>query len=473
MVVLTLSQVAKATGGRLIGDPARSIESVTTDSRGDVRGALFVALKGERFDGHAFVRKALGHGASAALVSDADSHSSASELGSAVVVDDTLVALQDLASFHRQQMGATVAALTGSAGKTTTKELVGTILNAVAPTLKTRGNLNNHIGVPLTLLRLESSHRYAVIEMGCNGFGEIERLTKIAGPTVGLITNVGEAHLEGLGDLDGVARAKGELFENLPTEGTAVVNADDDRVRERFSPAKRRITYGMADGADVRLIGRHIEPDGRQRLEITLAGSGVCNPALALLGKHNATNALAAAALAVALGVSGDDIERGLSSAQPAPGRLALCAGIGGTVVIDDSYNANPTALVAALDVLAEHRRNGEVAIHALLGEMLELGPESSAHHERIGRYAAGLGLKTLVSSGAAARAYGLGAAVGGMEESQIYAVETPEEAASLVLDRASEGDVILVKGSRGAQMEGAVRTLCEGVEEGGHEGAP
>lgn len=471
--MLNLSQVAEVTGGRLIGDPARTVESVTTDSRGEVTGALFVALKGERFDGHAFVGKALGEGASAALISDLEALPSKPELGSAVIVGDTLTALQEIAAFHRQQMTATVAALTGSAGKTTTKELIGTILATMGPTLKTRGNLNNHIGVPLTLLRLEPSHRYAVIEMGCNGFGEIEQLAKITRPTVGLITNVGEAHLEGLGDLDGVARAKGELFDNLPPDGTAVVNTDDDRVRERFSPATRRITFGRSEVADVRLVSRRIEIDGRQRLEIALPGAGVISPALALFGEHNATNALAAAALAVALDMSGDAIEHGLSSARPAPGRLALCEGIGGIVVIDDSYNANPTALIAALDVLAEHRQHRDVAIHALLGEMLELGPKSSMHHERIGRHAACLGLKTLVSSGFSARSYGLGAAVGGMEDGRIFAVETPEEAALLALDRVSEGDVILVKGSRGAQMERAVKVLCKGVEEGGREGAP
>jgi UDP-N-acetylmuramyl pentapeptide synthase len=194
---------------------------------------------------------------------------------------------------------------------------------------------------------------------------------------------------------------------------------------------------------------------------------------LGLLGWHNATNALAATALAVAVGVSGDAIVSGLRSARPAPGRLALRQGRQGVVVIDDSYNANPTALIAALDVLAEHRQERDVAIHALLGEMLELGPESAIHHERVGRHAAQIDVKTLVSSGEAARAYGLGAAVGGMEESRIFAVDTPEEAASLVLDRIGEGDVILVKGSRGAQMERAVGVLCEGVEEGGHEGAP
>jgi UDP-N-acetylmuramoyl-tripeptide--D-alanyl-D-alanine ligase len=463
--VLTLAQVAEATGGEIVGAPGLRVASVTTDTRGLEPGALFVALRGDRFDGHAFVSDALGAGAVAALVSDA------SVACPAVVVPDTLRALQRLAAWHRQRMPARVVGITGSAGKTTTKELTSSILARLGPTLATRGNLNNHIGVPLTLLRLEPSHAYAVIEMGCNGFGEIALLAGLARPEAGLITNVGEAHLEGLGDLAGVARAKGELFAALEPAGTAVTNLDDSRVRALPSPARRRLGYGRVEGAEVRLARRRPSREGRQELEIELGAGQTIAPGLELLGAHNAANAVAAAALALAVGATAEAIEAGLGAVTPAPGRLQPRAGAGGLVVIDDTYNANPGAMEAALTVLCEH--SGAARLHALLGEMLELGPESRAQHVRVGRLAAGLPLESLVATGVAAGAYLTGAREGGMAGERLAAAETPEAAAEVVLRRSRPGDVVLVKGSRGAHMERAVAVLCAGVVERDLAGAP
>lgn len=472
--MLTLAQVAEATGGEVVGGAGRDVRvsSVTTDTRSLEPGALFVALEGARFDGHAFVADALRSGAAAALISDPAAGGDGA--APAVVVPDTLRALQRLAAWHRSRMPARVVGLTGSAGKTTTRELTASILSREGQTVAAQGNLNNHIGVPLTLLRIRPEHAYAVVEMGCNGFGEIALLAGLARPEAGLITNVGEAHLEGLGDLAGVARAKGELFAALEPSATAVANLDDPRVRALPTRAGRRLGFSRSggEGAAVRLRGRRPSRDGRQELEIELDGGRTIAPTLALLGEHNAANALAATALARAVGASAEAIEAGLAAARPAPGRLQTRAGRDGLVVIDDTYNANPGAMEAALAVLRDHAATAR--LHAVLGEMLELGPESRAQHLRVGRFAAGLPLETLVAAGEPARAYLDGAAAAGLSPAErLAAAGTPEAAAELVLRRARPGDVVLVKGSRGAHMERAVAVLCAGVVGRDLQGAP
>ena len=454
---LSLTEVAWAVGGSLVGDGEARLTSVSTDTRDLSSGALYVALAGPRFNGHDFVRGAFATGASAALVGDP---SCLPDRAAAVVVPDTLRALQRLAAWHRRQMPALVIALTGSVGKTTTKDLAAAVLARAGSTLFTRGNLNNHIGVPLTLLRLEPEHRFAVIEMGCNGFGEIELLAGIAAPTIGLVTRVAEAHLEGLGDLDGVARAKGELLASLPVDGTAVVNLDDPRVRAMRSPARRRIGYGEDSGADVRLSGREPGTDGTQRLELALPGRTV-RPRLGLLGAHNARNAAAAAALAVAAGIEAEHVEAGLGDVLPAAGRLVMHRDAGALRVIDDTYNANPGSVAAALDVLREHRGSG--GAHVLLGEMAELGGEREAAHRRIGALAARLGVTTLIGVEPAAGWLCEGAVGAGMDRGAVLCAASPEEAARLVEPRAAVGDVVLVKGSRVAQMERAVTVLRRG----------
>jgi UDP-N-acetylmuramoyl-tripeptide--D-alanyl-D-alanine ligase len=456
---LTLAEVAVATGGRVVGAPGVTVDSVSTDSRSIGAGALFVALRGVAFDGHRFVGDAAGRGAAAALVEDATS-----ARGPAVVVGDTLAALQALAAWWRRRFEVPLVALTGSAGKTTTKEIAAAILGEVGPTLKTQGNLNNHIGVPLTLLRLRAEHRFAVVEMGCNHHGEIARLTEIAAPTAGLITNVGEAHLEGLGSLDGVARAKGELFAGLEADATAVVNVDDERVARLPARASRRLTYGTQPSASLRLAARRPDPGGGQRLEVALPGGRTIEAHLSLLGEHNARNAVAAAALATVAGADAAAVSAGIEACGPAPHRLEVVAGPGGLVVIDDTYNANPGSMLAALDVLVEQRRAGGRA-HALVGEMLELGDGGPAQHERVGRHAARRGVDTVVAVGGAAGPVLRGVRAGGATTA--LAAATPEDAATLLLARAAPGDVVLVKGSRGARMERAVEALLRAAERG------
>lgn len=458
--MLSLAQVAEATGGRVIGAGERPLTSVSTDTRTLAPGALFVALRGPSFDGHDFVAAALERRAAAVLVGRADAVPAGA---SGVVVGDPLAALGRLAAWHRRRMPAQVMALTGSLGKTTTKELAAAILGELGPTLATEGNLNNHIGVPLTLLRLRPEHQLAVIEMGCNDFGEIAALAELAGPSIGLVTTVAGVHLEKLIDLDGVARAKGELLAALPPEGTAVVNLDDPRVRAMGSPARERLGWGAAPEADVRLRGREVVTRGdgaAQVVELEIAGRGTIRPRLRLLGEHNARNAAAAAALALAAGAGSEAIEAGLGRVGAQRGRLRLCAGRGGLRVIDDSYNASPDAVAAALAVAGESR--GDDRAWLLLGEMAELGPEAEAIHRRVGGLAAGAGLAGLIAVGAAgAEALRQGALAGGMSAEAAWIAETPERAAELVLARAAAGDVVLVKGSRVARMERAVSALC------------
>jgi UDP-N-acetylmuramoyl-tripeptide--D-alanyl-D-alanine ligase len=469
--VWTLEQIAAATSGAISAAASSAattrLRTVETDTRAITSGALFVALRGERFDGHDYLEAAQRGGAAAALVSRGDALPGGLP---AVVVSDTLEALQRLGAWHRRQMPASVVGLTGSAGKTTTKELTASILAEIGPTHKTRGNLNNHIGVPLTLLELRPEHRFAVIEMGCNDFGEIELLSRLAAPSAGLITNIGEAHLEKLGDLEGVARAKGELFAQLPEEGVAVVNLDDERLRRLPARSRRRLSYGEAPDAEVRLVQRRLERDGRQALVIELPPAADqrrrLEVTIRLLGAHNAKNALAAAALSLVAGADREAIRRGLEAATAAPGRLELKATTAGVRLIDDTYNANPGAMRAALELLGEYRGSAARVV-AVLGKMLELGSGSDAQHLAVGRFAAERGVDLLVAVGEVAPLYARGGREGGLDEAQILSVDSPEEAALIIEERARPRDLVLIKGSRGAHMERTISALDIRGEEG------
>ncbi len=394
-----LSDVVAAAGGRLAGEDA-GFAGVSTDSRSIERGMLFVALRGEHFDGHEYVAGAAARGAAAAVVSRAVDV----PLPQAVV-GDTLAALAALSSAWRARSGALVLGVGGSNGKTTTKEMLAGILAGVGTTLATRGNLNNHIGVPLTLLRLEPGHRYAVVEMGANHPGEIAALAALAKPAIALVTNAGDEHLEGFGDLEGVARAEGEMYGALGEGGTAVVNADDPfaALWESMAPAGASILrFGIDAPADVRAasIQGRIEA-GAFTTTFTLAiGGNEARVHLGLAGRHNVSNALGAAAAAHAAGVGIDDIAAGLGRMRPVAGRLQLKPGPRGSWLIDDSYNANPSSVRAGIDVLCA--LPGEHWL--VLGEMAELGDETVASHAGVGDYARRAGVSRLFAMGAAAR---------------------------------------------------------------------
>jgi UDP-N-acetylmuramoyl-tripeptide--D-alanyl-D-alanine ligase len=459
-VIRDLAEFARVAGGRLDGANA-AFGAVTTDSRAVESGELFVALRGERFDAHDFVRQAAERGCVGAIVSR-----KVKAAVPQVVVADTLEALTAFARAWRHDFSGTVVGLTGSNGKTTVKEMIGAILGRCGPCLVTQGNLNNHIGVPLTLARLEAGHRYAVIEMGANHRGEIAHLASIARPDVGLVINAGPAHLEGFGGIEGVARGKGEMFEALGVDCAAVVNADDryaafwhGLVRE----AGRIVTFGvrehadfMASGAESRLASHGFVTD----FDLT-SPLGKSRVSIALAGEHNVMNALAAAATAAAAGASLDAITAGLESVRPVAGRLQLRAALNGARLIDDSYNANPGSVRAGLKALAtvpgEH--------WLVLGEMRELGEESARLHEEIGDLARTSGIRRLFAVGEDARraveAYG----AGGLWFADV------EELVAAARPHLRSGVTVLVKGSRSNRLERVADALAAvgAARRGGH----
>jgi len=455
---LTLAAAARVLGGDP-GPPAAKIRlsEVSTDTRTLRPGALFVALRGENFDGHRFLKKAFDRGAVAAVVDRP-----VRGFGDKVLirVPDTLQSLGDLAGFLRKRRPLKVAAITGSNGKTTTKEMLTAAAETTYHTLATAGNLNNLVGLPLTLFRLRPKHEAAVLEMGMNQPGEIARLTEIADPDVGLVTCVAPAHLEGLGSIEGVARAKGELYAGLRPSAVAVVNLDDPWVvRMARAAAGPRITFGFSRKADVR--GRKLRSRGLQGVGFELVTpDGAAPVRLNLLGRHNVLNALAAAAAGLALDLTPDNIAVGLSRVHPYTGRLNLKRLAGPVYLLDDSYNANPASVEAGLGVLSEVKGRGRAV--AVLGDMFELGKAARTEHARLGRTVAQYKLDLLVGVGPLTRLLVKEARKSGLNGSKTAWFADQDEAAAWLKDRLQPRDRVLVKGSRGMGMETVVEALTE-----------
>ncbi len=453
--MMHLSEAAIATKGRVIGQDAL-FESVGTDSRSLSQGQLFVALKGEHFDGHAYARQSLAQGALAAMISVDEG------LSPALLVADTRLSLGDLAAYWRQKFSMPLAAITGSNGKTTVKEMLASILHAhtgdAGSVLATQGNLNNDIGLPLTLLKLRQQHRYAVVEMGMNHTGEISYLTAISRPTVALINNATSAHLGGLGSVEAIAKAKGEIFEGLAADGIAVINADDV-----FAPLWKKLaaphqitTFGLDSAADVSAVYQ-LQTDGSD-VQMQLPG-GTVEFHLPVSGLHNIRNALAAAAAALAMQIPLAAIAKGLASFGGVKGRLQHKAGINGALVIDDTYNANPASMKAAIDVLAA--RPDEKLL--VLGDMGELGADAAKMHAEIGSYSKAAGIKALYAMGDLShemvKAFGKGA--------RHYA--SPEALAHDLAPSMKAGVTVLVKGSRFMQMERVTELIVTDKNGGMH----
>ncbi len=444
-------------GGLVQGDLGFPALGVSTDSRTIQPGNLFVALSGPHFDGRTFLSQAFERGAAGALVSTPCTRDSIPVDKIIIEVEDTLKALGDLAHLWRKRFSVPVIALTGSNGKTTTKEMLAGILEPTGATLKNPGNLNNLIGLPLTLLGLGPEHRFAVLEMGMNRSGEIRRLSAIAVPTVGLITNIGPAHLEGLGSLEAIAQAKGELFEALTREDWAVINQDDPRILELSAVCQsQKITFGLNSRAEVRAEG--IQPAGSgvvfflcfqgQRREIRIP----------LPGRHNVSNAVAAAAVALVLGLSIDRIQRGLEDFSPPVHRLQVRPGRRGAHLLDDSYNANPASVQVALSTfqsLRQDRRGGMV-----LGDMLELGGFSLTAHQEIGTRIGDLGIDYLVTIGQHTPALMTEALKGDRPPSKAFHCSSPTELLEQLDRLIQAGDWVLIKGSHGMALETIVAAL-------------
>jgi len=443
--MMGLDEAAGAVGGDAHG--AARFAGVTTDSRAVDAGDLFVALAGGNFDGHDYVAEAVRRGAVAAIVSR---RIDAEPAIPQVVVADTRIALGLLASHWRSRFALPLVALTGSNGKTTVKEMLTAILSAHAGSreavLATEGNLNNDIGMPLTLLELRERHRFAVIEMGMNHEGEIDYLTRIARPTVALVNNAQRAHVGILGSVEAIARAKGEIYAGLAAGGIAVVNADDAFAAywKGLNASRRIVTFGLAEGADVRGLQA-----GAQARFVTPTDAFAV--ALQVRGEHNLRNAAAACAAAYALEIPFHAMQAGLASFPGVPGRLQRRRAASGAVVIDDSYNANPESMKAALRVLAEeHGRKVFV-----MGDMGELGEEAAAMHAEVGAFARQSGVDALMAVGEASRhavqAFGRGA----------MHFDDVEALARAAANESAHGATILVKGSRFMKMERVADALA------------
>jgi UDP-N-acetylmuramoyl-tripeptide--D-alanyl-D-alanine ligase len=445
-----LAEFARACGGRLVGDD-RAYGEVVSDSRRLKAGELFIALRGAHFDGNDFVAAAARAGAAGAVVEREQAVPLAQ-----IVVPDSQAALERAARAWRADFQGPLVGVAGSNGKTTVKEMTAAILGAAGPCLATRGNLNNHIGVPLTLLRLTAAERFAVIEMGANHPGEVAALVRLARPTIGMITNAGAEHLEGFGSLEGVARAEGEMVEGLSSSGTAVINADDEFADLwRASTPARVVTFGVRAGADFSAseVATAVGAEGfttRFRLAAPIGSAAIL---LHLGGAHNVSNALAAAAAAASAGARLEHIVSGLGAVRAVPGRLQFRRCVGGGWLIDDSYNANPSSVRAALEVLGSlpGRR------WLVLGDMAELGAFALEAHTGIGEHARRAGIERLYASGAlaarAAEAFGAGA--------QCFA-DVPALAAALRTALEATPDArVLVKGSRSNRLERVIEAVA------------
>ena len=460
MIPRDLATLAGITGGVLHGSNA-AFGRVISDSRALESGALFVALSGERFDGHDFVAEAAARGAAGALVSRRVDAALPQ-----VVVPGTLDALSAFALAWRRSFPGVVVGITGSNGKTTVKEMTGAILAQVGPCLVTQGNLNNHIGVPLTLCRLEDAHRCAVIEMGANHLREIAHLAAIAEPAVGLVINAGQAHLEGFGGIEGVAKGKGEMFEAIGTQGTAVINADDRFAAFWHGLARRAgrvVTFGIRERADVSAsnVQSQLGAGGFVTTFDLATPVGTRNVRLALAGEHNVMNALAATAAAMAAGASLDAVQRGLQSMRAVSGRLEVKQALRGARLIDDAYNANPGSLRVGLRALADVP--GERWL--VLGEMAELGEDGPRLHAEMGEFARECGVSRLLAIGAGSRpaveAFGEGASWHASTDELIAALEP----------RLHPGLTVYVKGSRVNRLERVTAALvpAAAAQAGGH----
>ena len=460
-MALTAQGIAGAAGGQLLaGDPATTVVNLGIDSRTIAPGELFVAIRGERFDGHRFVGAALGRGAIGAIVSEAGTWTNGSQAPAVLIhVADTTRALQDVARDVRRHSGTRVVAITGSAGKTTTKEITAEFLSTRYRVFRNQGNLNNHIGLPLSLLELRRHPEVAVVELGMNHAGEIRTLVGIAEPEVRVWTNVGDAHLGFFDSADAIADAKGEILEGARPDDALIANADDTRIMARAQRfAGRVVTFGMGERADVRAVD--VEPrglEGTRARVVTAAGEAAF--LVPLLGLGNLANVLAATATALHLGVPLEDIRARAATLTPARHRGELLRLPGGVTLVDDSYNSSPAALRRALELVASAQ--GCARRLAVLGEMLELGVHSERLHRECGEAAAHAGIDFLVTvGGEPARAMAQAALRGGLAQAALQHVGTKEEAAEVALQRVRPGDLVLVKGSRGIGTDAVVERL-------------
>ena len=454
--------LAAVKGKLTVGTPEMKFEGVSIDSRTLTAGQLFICIKGEHFDGHDFLEDAIKARAAGVVVSHPDKLPDASLLERmrvfVVEVPDALTALQELAAYHRNLHTLRVIGVTGTNGKSTTKEMIASVVKKKYPTLKTEGNLNNHIGLPLTLLNLARNHQAAVLEMGMSAAGEIARLAEIANPRIGVITNISLAHMTQLKSVQDIQRAKGELFKALPKMGTAIANADDPLVMELTEKMSFKvITFGIDNKADV--MATDIRPGALFGYEFNLHVKGKSVPVvMPLMGRFNIYNALAAAAVGVALDISPELIKVGLKEKHPLSQR-GESTRYKNMTLLNDTYNANPQSMLGALQTLKEYQAPGKK--YLVIGDMLELGDEAETAHRQLGAEIASHDFECLVTVGELAGLAGKSAAQSGMGDDRVKCFDNHQAATDFLKGVIEAGDCLMFKGSRGAHME----TVLEGIQ--------
>lgn len=448
MAMFTDAEVVLATGARILQQGRRDMlyRNVTTDTRTVGEDDLFAALKGEKFDGHDFIEQAVSDGAAGVIVEDAARLYPDGDY-TIFVVKNTRKAYQDLALFHRRRFSIPVVAVTGSAGKTSTRALIATVLEQKYNVLQTEKNFNNEIGLPRTLLQLTKEHGACVVELGMRGLGQIKELVDIAEPTVGVVTNVGKSHIELLGSQAQIAKAKGELVEALGSDGTAVLNQDDKRVAAMAGKCKGKVVgFGIINDAPV--MAGTIKNSEKGLSFTCRCFDQVIDVHMAVIGTHNVYNALAAVAVGRLLGLSEHQMQKGLAEYKGVPMRQEL-VNIDNVVFVNDAYNANPASMKEAVDTLVTLTGGRKIAV---LGGMLELGDWAEKEHEKIGTYLADKKVDVLIALGDEARFMAKAAKAAGMNE--VYTVTTHAEAAAVLRRIMRQGDTVLLKGSRGFAME-------------------
>ena len=448
MAMFTDAEVVLATGARILQQGRRDMlyRNVTTDTRTVGEDDLFAALKGEKFDGHDFIEQAVSDGAAGVIVEDAARLYPDGDY-TIFVVKNTRKAYQDLALFHRRRFSIPVVAVTGSAGKTSTRALIATVLEQKYNVLQTEKNFNNEIGLPRTLLQLTKEHGVCVVELGMRGLGQIKELADIAEPTVGVVTNVGKSHIELLGSQAQIAKAKGELVEALGSDGTAVLNQDDKRVAAMAGKCKGKVVgFGIINDAPV--MAGTIKNSEKGLSFTCRCFDQVIDVHMAVIGTHNVYNALAAVAVGRLLGLSEHQMQKGLAEYKGVPMRQEL-VNIDNVVFVNDAYNANPASMKEAVDTLVTLTGGRKIAV---LGGMLELGDWAEKEHEKIGTYLADKKVDILIALGDEARFMAKAAKAAGMNE--VYTVTTHAEAAAVLRRIMRQGDTVLLKGSRDFAME-------------------
>lgn len=462
MYNLTLGQICDIVDGKLIGDPAIKVSGISIDSRATVSGDLFGAIVGERVDGHNYVGQALRSGASALLTSKQVEGPQVIVPGSPDALDPVIHAIAKISSHVRSLThGVEVIGITGSSGKTSTKDMIGQVLSHAAPTHSPAGSQNNELGLPLTLLSAPRDVKFLVAEMGMRGLGHITYLCEVAKPTIGVITNVGRAHIGEVGSIEGIAKAKSELVRAIEPSGVVVLNADDERVLAMRELTDATVfTYGFADMADVRAENLELSEYGSYNFDLVYRGERI--PAsIPMLGEHNVLNALAAAAVGIAVGMEVTDIARALTTLkQMSKWRMEVHQVPGDVTIINDAYNANPESMTAALETLTAIPVKGNT--FSILGKMHELGNDSDAIHAQIAKLASNLGVTQVIAVGEAAKAYGLPAPAAddmtaeipiGKSQKSVWLPDF-DSACDYIVNQVNSGDILLFKASRAEQFE-------------------